>query len=395
MSTDVTAPANGRSGRRARLAARIGPLPGPVRRVLGSRIVEGLATPHGVSRYLEALHPLWSLSGGRAVVTEMAAETPDSVTLTLRPDHTWSDVRAGQHVRLGVEIDGVVRTRTYSVSSSEHRSDGQFTVTVKRKAGGLVSGYLTAVIAPGDVVACSPPTGDVVLPAPRPERLVLISGGSGITPMAAMLRTLSDEDHPGRVTFLHYARTSADVAFGADLARIAADTPDVEVAIVTTSGRGSRSQPSAGRAVTGRFRPAHLDELVPDHLDVPAFACGPAGLVDAVEAHYAARGAAERLQVERFSPPALRQNTAPGEGTVRFAASDLEVVDDGRSLLEQAETAGLAPEFGCRLGICHTCTHHKVAGGTLDLRSGRRSDASEEQIQLCVSVAAGDVVLDL
>ena len=373
---------------RQRLASRIGPLPGAVRRLLANPLLEGLTTPHGVSRYLEAVHPLWSLEGGRALVTEVHRETPDTATLTLRPDHRWSGFLAGQHVRIGVDIDGVLRTRTYSVSCSQHRDDGQLSITVKRKDGGLVSGHLVAEVGPGEVLACSAATGEVVLPDPRPDRLLLISGGSGITPMASMLRTLADERHPGRITFLHYARTRADVAFAADLDRIAAAAPDTDVVIVPTgAGRNGR--------LTGRFVRDHLDDLVPDHLEVPTFACGPAGLVDAVEQHYAAGGGAEHLQVERFSPPVLQATSGPGDGTVRFAASGLERADDGRPLLEQAESEGLTPEFGCRMGICHSCTSHKVAGATIDLRNGRRSDGADEKVQLCVSVPAGDVVLDL
>jgi stearoyl-CoA 9-desaturase NADPH oxidoreductase len=383
-----TSPIAGRRARRTRLTTRVGPLPAPVRRLLDNRLVEGLTTPHGVSRYLEAVHPLWSIEGGRALVTGVHRETPDTVTLTLRPDHGWRGFIAGQHVRIGVEIGGALRTRTYSVSSSQHRDDAQITITVKRKDGGLVSGYLATEVQVGQALACSPATGDVVLPDPRPDRLVLISGGSGITPMASMLRTLADERHAGRVTFLHYARTRDDVAFAADLDRIAADLPDTQVVIVTT-GRDERGP------LTGRFVPAHLHNLVPDHLDVPAYACGPTGLVDAVEQHYETVGAAEQLQVERFTPPVLQASAGPGDGTVRFAASGIERQDDGRSLLDQAEDEGLAPEFGCRMGICRACTQHKVAGGTVDLRNGRRSDAPEEQVQICVSVAAGDVVLDL
>lgn len=383
-SSELTDP----RGRRARFTTRVGPLPGSVRRLLDNRLVEGLTTPHGVSRYLEAVHPLWSLEGGRALVTDIHTETPDTATLTLRPDHRWQGFVAGQHVRIGVQIGGSLRTRTYSVSSSQHRDDGQFTITVKRKDGGLVSGHLRTEVRPGQVVACSPATGDVVLPDPRPDRLVLISGGSGITPMASMLRTLADEQHTGRITFLHYARTRDDVAFAADLDRIAAELPDAQVVIVTT-GPGERGP------LTGRFVPAHLHNLVPDHLEVPAFACGPTGLVDAIERHYESGGFRAQLQVERFTPPALHSSAEPGDGTVRFAASGIERQDDGRSLLDQAESEGLAPEFGCRMGICRTCTQHKVAGSTVDLRNGRRSDAHEEQVQICVSVAAGDVVLDL
>lgn len=376
------------SRHRRRLALRLGPLPAPVRRVLSNALLDGLATPHGVSRYLETLHPLWSLEGGRALVTDKRRESTDMVTLTLRPDHGWSGFRAGQHIRLGVEIDGALRTRTYSVSCSQHRADREFTITVKRKEDGLVSGHLTTKVDPGEAVRCSPATGDVVLPDPRPARLLLISAGSGITPLASMLRTLADEHHTGRVTFLHYARTREHVPFAADLARIAAELPDTDVVIVPTS-RGDAD------GLSGRFHAGHLEGLVADHLDTTTFACGPTGLVDAVEAHYETADAGDRLHVERFTPPALRANTTPGDGMVRFEASDLEVTDDGRPLIDQAEQVGLTPEFGCRMGICKTCTRRKVAGGVIDLRNGRRSDAPEEPIELCVSVAAGDVIIDL
>lgn len=389
MSSDIRSPQlAGPSGRRARFMARVGPLPGSVRRLLDNRLVEGLTTPHGVSRYLEAVHPLWTLDGGRALVTDVHAETADTVTLTLRPDHGWRGFVAGQHVRIGVQIDGALRTRTYSVSSSQHRRDGQLTITVKRKEGGLVSGYLASEVRSGHALACSPATGDVVLPDPRPDRLVLISGGSGVTPMASMLRTLADEGHTGRVTFLHYARTRDDVVFADDLDRIAGQMSDAQVVVVTTG-------PKERGPLTGRFVPAHLHNLVPDHLEVPSFACGPTGLIDAVEAHYETAGGIGHLQVERFTPPVLQASAGPGDGTIRFTASGIERPDDGRSLLDQAEDEGLAPEFGCRMGICRTCTQHKVAGGTLDLRNGRRSDEPEEQVQICVSVAAGDVILDL
>ena len=375
-------------GSPARTAARLGPLPAPLRRVLGTSLLEGLATPHGVSHYLEAVHPLWRLEGGRALVEKVTPEPGDMVTLTLRPDHGWSGFTAGQHVRLGVEIDGAVHTRTYSLSGSAHRDDGRYTITVKRKEGGLVSGHLTTNVHPGDVLHASAATGDVVLPDPRPERLLLLSAGSGITPLASMLATLADEDHEGRVTFLHYARTPGDVPFPDDLRRIADALPNGEVIVVPTAVGGEGP-------VSGRFVPGHLDTLAADHRGAPTFACGPAGFVDAVEEHYEAARAGGLLSVERFSPPALRADLEPGEGTVRFADSDLEVADDGTTLLEQAESAGLTPEFGCRMGICHTCTRTKTAGSVVDLRNGRRSGPGEENIQICVSAAAGDVILDL
>jgi ferredoxin len=86
---------------------------------------------------------------------------------------------------------------------------------------------------------------------------------------------------------------------------------------------------------------------------------------------------------------------APSGGRVTFADSDIEVVDDGRSLLEQAELAGLSPESGCRMGICHTCTRRKTGGVVRNLTTGAVSTAPDEDVQICVSVPVGDVDIAL
>jgi ferredoxin len=82
-------------------------------------------------------------------------------------------------------------------------------------------------------------------------------------------------------------------------------------------------------------------------------------------------------------------------GTVAFADSGVEVTDDGRSLLEQAEAAGLNPQSGCRMGICHTCTRRKTSGAVKNRITGAVSAADEEDVQICVSVPVGDVELAL
>ena len=82
-------------------------------------------------------------------------------------------------------------------------------------------------------------------------------------------------------------------------------------------------------------------------------------------------------------------------GRVTFADSGVEVVDDGRPLLEQAEAAGLTPESGCRMGICHSCTRRKTSGAVRNLITGAVSSADEEDVQICVSAPVGDVDIAL
>src|SRR3954470_19580028 len=87
------------------------------------RLFEALATPHGIDRYLELVHPMLTVRELRAVVTDVERTTADSVTLTLRPTWQWQGFRAGQFVQVAVDVDGVRRTRCFSPSGSEHRAD--------------------------------------------------------------------------------------------------------------------------------------------------------------------------------------------------------------------------------------------------------------------------------
>lgn len=359
-----------------------------------TQLLELATAPHGVDRFLELVRPTWAADDTRARVVAVDRETPDVVTLTLRPGRGWTRGRAGQHVRLGVEIDGRRHTRCFSLASSAARTDGLVQVTVKAHADGLVSRHLVDHARPGLVLALGRPEGDFTLPTDIGDRLVLISGGSGITPVMAVLRTLLDEGRTTPVTFLHYARTAADVIYADELARVAEAHGPVDVHVVLT-GPSEGTDPAGGTGLAGRFCADHVEALVPDPAAAETFACGPVGLVDAVLAHWDAAGATERLHVERFVPVVA----APVDGEVgvqvRFAASDVTVTSEGQSLLEQAEAAGLTPAFGCRMGICRTCTRTKTAGQVRDVRSGALSTSGEEPIQLCISAPCSDVVVDL
>ncbi len=175
------------------------------------QLIDTATAPHGIDRYVELLAPTWSHDEIRARVIEVNRRAPNTVTLTLRPNRKWSGFQAGQHTLVTVEIDGVRHTRGYSIASSAHRGQGGIELTVKAHATGTVSRYLVDHARVGLVLGLSPAQGTYVLPGPRPRprprNLVLISGGSGITPNMSMLRTLIDEGHSAPVTFVHYDKT--------------------------------------------------------------------------------------------------------------------------------------------------------------------------------------------
>jgi ferredoxin-NADP reductase len=354
---------------------------GLTKRVLGSGLIDLLTGPHGVDRYTEIVDPVWTVNEARAEVVAVERRTPRSVTLTLRPNTAFTGFRAGQHINLTLEIDGRRQTRCYSPASSQHAPGRSIELTVGLHDGGLVSTWLREHARVGLVVGLDSVGGEFVVPDERPERIVLVSGGSGITPVLSMLRTLCDEGHDGEVAFIHYARTAAEACYREHLAQLAAGRDNVRVLHGFT-------RDTAGSDLTGRFGTEHLTVAMPDgHEQAAVFACGPPALIDAVRDVCGD----DRVSHESFVPPVFVIPADAGGGAIRFAASGVEATDDGRSLLEQAEAAGLTPDNGCRMGICHTCTCRKTSGAVRNLITGAVSAADEEDIQICVSAPVGDV----
>ncbi|GAA5150817.1 ferredoxin reductase [Nocardioides marinquilinus] len=367
------------------------------RRVLRSRVLAALASPHGVDRYLELVNPMWAAQDVRARVVDVRRENPDAVdsapvaTLTLEPTSTWRGHRAGQYVQVGVDLPGSARrlTRCFSISSAASVPGERITLTVRAHDEGQVSAFLVREARPGQILHLSQAQGDFVLdqsPAtPTNSHLLFITGGSGITPAMSMLRTLLRDGYEGRagrrVTFLHYARSEDDQIFAEELAAIAAGDNDVDV------------QLRYGDHVFSEFE---LRRLVPTFRDLDTWVCGPAGLTQLVVAAY---DGSPRLRTELFKAPRPSSGTdGSAEGEVSFAGAGGEPVtaaNSGATLLEQAEALGLRPEFGCRMGICFSCTSRKTEGTVRNVLTGATSSLPEEDIQICVSAPEGDCAVEL
>jgi ferredoxin-NADP reductase len=357
------------------------------RKILGSGFLDLLAGPPGIDGYLEQVRPAWGVRDRRAEVIAADRLTPDSVTLSLHGNLAWEGSEAGQFVRVAVEIDGSRRTRCYSLASAA--GPGRtLELTVKAHPEGLVSNFLIETGRPGMVVGLGPAEGDFRLPPERPERILLISGGSGITPVISMLRTLCAEGHERPITFLHYAPDPELAIYRDELERIAAAHPNVRLV------RSYTRAPGAGEA-DGHFSLAQLVALDPQYGAAETFACGPPALLDAVREAWAGEDLEPRLHLESFVPPTLAPASGVPEGSLHFAGSDVRIENSGAALLEQAESAGLSPASGCRMGICHTCSCRKTVGTVRNLSTGELSSNDAEEIQICISAPVGDVVVDL
>jgi ferredoxin-NADP reductase len=339
--------------------------------------------------WMQELDPAWSFSALQARVVEVIAETHDVSTFILAPNRLWPGYRAGQFVTVEVEVEGVRMQRCYSLSSAP--GVGHVAITVKRVHGGRVSSWMHDHVRRGAVLRLGMPSGDFVLPAasPKPSRLLLLSGGSGVTPVMAILRELSQRNAVDDVVFLHAARSRRDVIFERQLADLASLHSGLRVAFFIENDitRG------------GRLDRAKLAAAVPDLAERDTMLCGPAGMMEALAPTWIESGILHRLKTERFAPvPRLESpaGRAPAKVKLSLVRSGRTLTTErSETLLEQLERAGERPAHGCRMGICNTCVCRKATGVVEDIVTGAVSSEPDEDIRLCVSRARTDVALAL
>ena len=354
----------------------------PVARALQHPWVESIVRLSAVEDSLQALHPLLSLTEVRARVVKVIHETAQTKTFVLQPNALWAGAQAGQFVRVRQEIEGRRVERVYSLSSRPGARRIAF--TVKRQSGGQVSNHMHDHLKVGDVLTISQAMGEFVLPAVLPSKMLLLSAGSGITPVMAMLRGLRANGYRGDVAFVHICRAPDDLIFATTLKDLTTRWPALRLVLHFDESEG-------------RFSTETLQQLVPDLKERSTWLCGPSGLMDAVHQLWADQGIAAPLQSERFVAFALLPAKAPGTPVqVRFTASQQGFTTQGDApLLVQAEQAGLYPKHGCRIGICRSCQCVKTTGTVENLQTGEVSSAPNALIRLCITAARSDVTLDL
>ena len=363
----------------------------PIARAL--RAVAGrITTPLLPDDYLQLANPLWSARELRGRVLEVRRETTDSATLVIKPGWGFEfNYHPGQYIGIGLLVDGRWRWRSYSLTSTpltttravgtrKTPADRTITITVKAMPEGFLSSHLVGGVAPGTIVRLAAPQGDFLLPDPAPAAVLFLTGGSGITPVMSMLRTLARRDQVTDIVHLHSAPTESDALFAAELAAFTEDHPGYRL-----RSRFTRRQ--------GRLDVARLGDEVPDWRERETWACGPEGMLAAAERMWTDAGIAHRLHRERF---AVARAAAHGAGgTVTFARSAKTVTADAATaVLDAGEAAGVQMPFGCRMGICQSCVVDLLDGHVRDLRNGAEHEPGT-RIQTCISAPSGDCTVDV
>ncbi len=361
------------------------------------RVANAAVTPLVPADYLDLFDPLRAGAELRGKVVAVTPETADAATIVIRPGRDWAGHVPGQYVRVGIDVDGVRQWRAYSLTHGP-RPDGNISITVKAVPDGVVSHHLVHRVRVGTLVHLEQATGEFVLApevtdGPGTAKLLFVTAGSGVTPVVGMLRNLFPVTDAGVVrparsahldiTVVHVAPSRPDSIFIRDLEAL-----DAAGAIRLVARYDD---------VHGLLDVDALGDLVPDLGERATYACGPGGLLDALEAHHAARDLV--LFTEQFRPATL----VVGEGgEVTFAAGASVETDGATTLLDAGESAGVLMPSGCRMGVCFGCVVPLKEGSVRDLRNGELTTAVPGEtgpegirIQTCITAAAGPCHLDV
>lgn len=339
-----------------------------------------------------------------------SAAAPDSLTLTLarkeRQSHDMTvlrfllppgrrlEARPGQFLIFEWFIDGKVVHRSYSICSSPTQS-AYVEIMPKRMPNGCVSKFLNDSAAPGLMVRARGPYGQFYFDQHKHDRIVLIAGGSGITPMMSILRYRRDMCMASRCTLIYCVRSENDLAFDAELCATAEQMNSFRyVPVVSTAGHDWMGR-------TGRLRREILEAEIGKPLECTYLLCGPTGfmklartLLEEMSVH------SSRILQESFGEQVAKDNGQASEPSVNvtFARSALTIASSPRhTLLETAEANGICIPFGCRQGDCHTCMTRLLQGSVRMAGGGAVGDELQQQgfVLPCVSRPLCDVALDV
>lgn len=339
--------------------------------------------PAAIDELIQRVLPRAAIANIHARVEQVIDETADTRSFVLRANRHWRGFRAGQHVLVTMEVRGRRLQRCFSLSSAPTR-DRRVTITVKRQSDQGVTAWMHAHLGVGAIVTISPAMGRFCIPDAVPRSVLMLSCGSGVTPMMAILRDLFVRGYSGDIVLLHSCKDAADTIFGGELQAMATAWPALRVVMHFS-------------ATHGRLDEKTLAQYVPDFGGRFSLMCGPAPFALWVRALYRQHAAEASLHSEQFGLP----RPELGDGPVASSAVLCEkseqsfTAESGQPLLLAAEAAGLSPRHGCRIGICRSCQCRKRSGMVENLLTGEISAEPEQLIQLCISAARSPLTLDL
>lgn len=336
------------------------------------------------------------------VCIDVHQETHDVKSFTFAsPQQKRFAFQAGQYFLFDFPLGADPEPRCYSISSSPQRP-ATFTVTVKRVPDGRVSNWLHDNLISGALVKAQGPLGHFSLPPGRGRKLLLLSGGSGITPVMSVVRDLADTCEPADVVFMHAARTPLDLIFRDELSILARRMKGLRLHFLPEQVTGE----NAWSGLTGRITRDYIRLAVPDVAERTVMCCGPAPFMAAARQITSSLGVPDANYMEESFEAAIIDETEPAAAETPTVAKTFQVqflkqarmieVNSEQTILGCAKKAGLKIPSSCANGVCGTCKS-KLVSGSVDMRHNggiRQREVDAGLFLPCCSKPLSDLVIE-
>jgi ring-1,2-phenylacetyl-CoA epoxidase subunit PaaE len=312
-------------------------------------------------------------------VTDVKRETRDAVVVTLKPrveDAAAFDFTQGQYLTFRNSFDGEELRRSYSICAG--KDDGALRVGIKRVDGGAFSTWANEVLKPGDLIDAMPPMGKfyTTIDPAAAKHYLGFAGGSGITPLLSIIKTVLAREPKSRFTLVYANRQINSIMFREDLEDLKNLYLGRLSVIHVLEMEGQEIDLFTGRIDADKMKALFQRWIDPKSVDT-AFICGPEpmmlaiaaslrdhGLTDAqIKFELFASGQPGRARVKAVSRDAVK----PGSGTAATVTLDgatrsFEMPRQGQSILDAALGANLDAPYACKAGVCSTCRCKVIEG---------------------------------
>jgi len=313
-------------------------------------------------------------------VRAIEPDTPEAVIVSFDIPPPLRDVfgfTQGQYLTLRTDIDGQDLRRSYSICAGV--DDGELRVGVRKVNGGVFSNWINAHLRPGDTISVMAPQGRFFVPLdPASKRHhVGIAGGSGITPILSIMKTVLAREPMSRFTLIYGNRLLKSTMFKEEIEDL--KNRYMTRLVLQHVFSDEHTDAPLNRGVMNREKIAEfLGTILPaDRID-HVFVCGPFQMNDEAEAALLAAGVPEdHIHIERFGV-ALQAAGQVGAVVHEAKPGDAEqarivIIRDGLqreisfakgqpSILDAASAAGLEVPFSCTSGVCGTCRAKLIEG---------------------------------
>jgi ring-1,2-phenylacetyl-CoA epoxidase subunit PaaE len=306
-------------------------------------------------------------------IKEIIRETEDAITIVFDNAGEKIEYKAGQYVTLIMEIDGQEVRRSYSLSSSPE-TDEDLAVTVKKVEGGNVSRYVNHQLKPGDRIRLMQPLGKFTTDfhSENKRTLLLFAGGSGITPLISIIKTLLAVEKGSNAILIYQNRNLQSIIFKNFIDTLSMKYPD-RFKIIHVLSKPEKSWKGRSGRITADMVESIIKETGFNSQNAEVFFCGPAGMMETAELVMEELGLDRtRFHKESFVATPSKKEETENEEEIQDDSSSVHIFVEGQEhvvtvkrdefILETALDNDVDIPFSCQSGLCTTCRGKLISG---------------------------------